>query len=324
MFLIISGFILFLFVANRSIYFGADVIGYINKFNEIKNLNFSYIFSVAFFESEKDPVFYYLAKITSFIGIDYRGWIAILSGIFITSFSIILYKYSKLPMISILLIISLGYLTFSMTGLRQGMAISFILLSYTFIRDRKIWKFILVVLFAALFHSSALVFLIAYPLAFLKFNSKHVFTFLLVLILYLFFSNQIISLLNILIWSDQYDYYLNNNEGLNYTGFLIQLIIFLFCLIFTKKVLNKNAKDITLYNLVYIGLLLELFSTEIAEIFRLSMYFSIFSVILVANSINTIENKYLQGLLSLIIIVVSCFYVVWSGVYDGFVFYWNY
>lgn len=323
-FTITAGVILFFIVSLRTIYYGSDVIGYVNKFLALEKLNLEYIFSYDFYQNEKDPVFYYLAKFISFIGIDYQGWIAILSGFFILAICFVIYKYSEIPLISFLLILSLGYLTFGMTGLRQGMSIAIVLLSYKFIRERKLWKFILIIFIASLFHSSSLIFIIAYPISYLRLNSKHIYIFIFILIGHVFFTNQIVWLIDLISWSDHYTSYLDKRQGLNYTGFMIQLIILLFCLTFKKSVLENDSQDITLYNLIYIGVIFQLLSTEIAELFRVSMYFSIFSTILIANAINTIQDKYLRNLASLIIIVAACFYIMWHQSYDGFVFFWNY
>lgn len=60
--------------------------------------------------------------------------------------------------------VTLGSMTFSLTAFRQTFAISLILLSVVAIRKRKLWVFLLLVVLAAQFHKTALVFLVAYPI----------------------------------------------------------------------------------------------------------------------------------------------------------------
>lgn len=73
-------------------------------------------------------------------------------------------RYSKSWALSYALFIALGLYTFSMTALRQTVAIGFILFAYDSLWDRKLYKFLLLTIIASTFHFSALVFLPAYYL----------------------------------------------------------------------------------------------------------------------------------------------------------------
>lgn len=81
-------------------------------------------------------------------------------------------KNSNMVWLSVYLFINLRLFYFTLSGLRQSIAMSIILLSYNFIKSKKPIKFFITVVIASLFHSSALVFLIIYPISKIKFSKK--------------------------------------------------------------------------------------------------------------------------------------------------------
>ncbi|MEB7715533.1 EpsG family protein [Staphylococcus equorum] len=321
-FLLIAGIMLTLIVSMRNLNFGSDTLVYIQKFKEYSLIDYSIFIDYLNSVNEKDKTFYILIRTLNNFGIEGHLLIAILATIFLIAIFWLIYKYSHNNLLSIILFISLGYLFFSLTGLRQTLALSLIIFSYKYIRERKLIKFVLLVLFASLFHSTAIIFLIAYPFAYVKLGMKHILILSAAIITNSLFYSQVNGVLEKFIVNDQYEYYLNNMETLNYSGFFIQLIIFIFCVVLKKNLLPQNPKDISLYNLIFIGLLIQLFSTNIAVAFRISLYFSIFSIILIPNIINSIKNINIKILLYIIIIPILLLYLYLNNYYDGFTFYW--
>ena len=63
------------------------------------------------------------------------------------------------------LFMSLGYFTFIMSGLRQTMAVSICLFAFTFVRQKKLYKFLALIVLAMTFHKSAVFFVPAYFLS---------------------------------------------------------------------------------------------------------------------------------------------------------------
>lgn len=302
----------------RSIYFGTDVIHYINKFEMYRLIPIERIIPYLKAIGEKDTGFYVFGKIISLFSDEYRLWLFVLAAIYIILNFYIINLYSKGQLISILLFISLGFLFFSMTGLRQATAMAILTLSYKYLRETKLVKFILLVLVASLFHISALIFLIAIPLLKLKTAWSYFFILIVGIIInlnFLEYMNTVISLFPV---DDVYSGYFSNEEKLSFSGFFIQVIIFLFCLAFRKNLLKHEEKDRILYNLVLVGLIFQLFSTNIAVLFRISMYFSFFSIILVPNVIYYIQNKYLKMSISFLLIIVAIAYTIYSGYYNSF------
>lgn len=319
-FLTLAAFLLMIIVSLRNLSFGTDTLVYVEKFRKYNLIEFSQIIDYLNKIDEKDKTFYLLVRILNLFSLEESLIVVLFSILFLTSIFWMIYKYSNNSLISIILFICLGYLFFSLTGLRQTFALTFIIFSYKYLRERKMYKFIILVLLASLFHSTALVFLIAYPLVYLKLGIKHLVVLISASLINILFNSQIYSLLKNFIFNEQYEYYLNNEESLNYSGFLIQLSIFLFCLIFKKVILTKSPENITFYNLIFIGLIFQLFATNIAVVFRISLYFSIFSIILFSNVISSFKDVYIRILVNLIVIVILIMYLFISGYYEGYTF----
>ncbi|WP_210124713.1 MULTISPECIES: EpsG family protein [unclassified Staphylococcus] len=317
-FLTLAALLMILIISLRNLGFGTDTLVYIEKFKKYNLVDLSQFIDFLNYIDEKDKTFYLIVRLLKFTGIEESLIVVLFSIIFLISVFWLIYKYSNNTLISIILFISLGYLFFSLTGLRQTFALTFTIFSYKYLRERNLYKFTILVALASLFHSTALIFLIAYPIAYVKLGIKHVLFLFLSIIVNLLFNWQIYNILKNITFNDQYEYYLNNQESLNYSGFLIQLLIFTFCLLFKKNILKKSSENITFYNLMFIGLIFQLFASNIAVMFRISLYFSIFSIILLSSAISVFKDVNIKILVNILVILILIIYLFISGYYDGF------
>lgn len=324
LFVVLAGFTLFLISSFRSINFGPpDVRGYVSSYQSLVNLNLSETWNYYFNGNVKDPFFYLFSKVISLMGAGYRSWLAILAGIFCFSVSKLIYKYSDEVYISFIALISLGYVYFSFTGLRQTIAISMVVISYKYLRERMWLPFLAIVILGSLFHSSALVFLLAYPLAFTKIGWKHFIVIIIALIIAFIFSNQLRDIIRIIGWTETLSSYADKQDSLTLSGFFIQLCIFLFCLFYKNEVLKTDNNNLSIYNLLFLGLVFQVFSTVIAEFFRISMYFSIFSIILIPKAIISEKDKYLKVVMYLAVLSALLGYIFWTRSFHGLNFFWQ-
>ena len=126
-FIIFAGTLLLIISALRRFDFSKDVIWYVNNYNLLIYQNLSELWLNFINNSGKDPFFYLFSKIISLLGFNSQIWLAIIALIFCYSIFKLIYNYSSDPYISIVALISLGYLLFSLTGLRQTLALSMII-----------------------------------------------------------------------------------------------------------------------------------------------------------------------------------------------------
>lgn len=77
-------------------------------------------------------------------------------------------KNNKIRGNALFLIYSLGFYLYMFNGMRQFFAVSIVFLAFYFLANKKPWFFVLFVLFATLFHTSAIFSLLIYPMLKLK------------------------------------------------------------------------------------------------------------------------------------------------------------
>lgn len=151
--LVLPTLLLVLFATIRSVNVGTDTPVYVNNFissspeNYIFNPDLDYGYQ--FFE-------YFLLHITN----DYWFLFAVTSFVIVTLSLYTIKKYSINYLISVWVYLTFGFYTFFFNTLRQGLAISICFFSLSFLFERKYFNYFIFVLFASLFHVSALIMLI--------------------------------------------------------------------------------------------------------------------------------------------------------------------
>lgn len=284
-------------------------------------------FSYIFLKQKKDVTFYIMTKFFSTI-YQNENFVLFIIGIpYLISVTRLIKKYSKIPWLSFVLFLGLQYFMLSFFLLRQVVAMAFTIIAFDFIDQKKPIKFVLCVLIASLFHQTALIFLLAYPITKLKPGKKQWIIvaagFAASLALRSSVMSWIFTILSIIIEdTSRYTQYLTRESSLGYTGFLIQLLVFIFVSILYKRQterynrvslrgtkiviwkqkirVNENAmmafddRMDRLYNMSTISLAIVALSVVLGEFYRVAGYFGIFNIILLSNAIFLIKNKSLR------------------------------
>lgn len=320
-FLLLSGIILCLYSGLRGHNLQPDIPRYVQSYQQYAKYSFREI--IALYSSEiRDPSYYFTAWLFSRLFTDAQWWLAFVGAVYIVAVLLVVYKESENPLMSVLMIISLGYFSFILSGLRQCFAMSLISISYLYLKNKKPIKFILLVLFASLFHLSSIVFLIMYPICRIKYGLLHIIAFIVLLVLFLGFQSTVRNLMSRFMGDSQYGGYLDSETTLNFSGFVVQVCMFVFNLFYYLKLTKEDENAIILYNMAFIGLSLQLFSSMIAEFFRLSYYFSFANILLVPLSIKTEPDKKTRDILTVIISLLFIVYMFWDGVPE-YSFFWQ-
>lgn len=294
---------------------------YVPNFLKCKYLSFEDIMT-----EFKDPVFFIFAKIFMIFSSNSQLWLAFIGIPLLAFVSYMIYKESRNPILSFIMFISLGYFGLcSFTILRHAVALAFIVLSYFQLKNNKNLKFIALVLIASLFHQSALVFL---PTVFLKkdtYNSKITKKYIIILICYfitILFKQNARNVIMEYLATGRYLSYVDRNVILSYTPFYINLLILLACDII---IYNNKQKNYLLVKLMTIGTCISCFSVIVGEFYRLSMFYTIFSIILLPNVIN--ENKSSKEIISLAFSLIFILYFLLFNASDNkilpYMFFWE-
>lgn len=322
---IVASFLFILMSALRSAYFAPDTLRYVTKYLSLPGESVSYYWNMFIHNEGKDPLFYVFSKFVSSAGLSYQVWLTMIAVLFCVSAASLMLKYAEDAFLGYIGFISLGYLYFSFTGLRQTMAMAIVWFSYKHIVERKFWRFAALVIIATMFHSSAIIFFIAYPMANFKVGWKQITGIVAALIVSYFFSGQVKYLITVIGWTDEIAAYGSEKRKITMTlaGFIILALMYAFCTFYKERVLEKDERNLTLYNMFFIGVCFQAFAMIVAELFRISLYFNIFGIILVTKAVLAEKDEQFRVFIYAAVLTAYIAYIVYDSRFSGFAFFWQ-
>ncbi len=318
---IIVGVLMTLVVGCRSINMGMGDTRYVyvSIFDQIRNMNLTETFNFII-NADIEIVFYMLTRIYIFITSNVQIYLLLLSIPINYAVSRFIYKHSNMPALSFILYFSLNYFAFSFTLLRHCIALAIILWSYDYLKEGKLKQFIVTVIIAGLFHRTAWIFILAYPLRKVKFDYKiAMIAIAIALFISRVFGIQIYNaIFHDIIASSRYAMYIDPN-GNTLTFFAINLLILIVSIILIKmsKKDEEMQKNNLMLNLQTVGICLASTMTFFSEMFRISTFFTIFSIVLLPNTLSILNNKKTR------IIVEIGMYIVFIAYFFCFTMYNN-
>ena len=322
------GVFLFVISALKSISFRHDLGVYAMSFKNLKFYTYREVLDMWLNDDLKDGVFYIVAKVFGDLGVPVEVWLGFIALVFAVGVAWFIYRNSAKPFLSVMVLVTLDYFRFSMSGLRQAMALAIIFMfSYQYMVDRRPVKFVISVVIASLFHSSAILFLPAYIVATWKIGVKQTFLVVGVLVIYFLFPSAIRWVLSRFVWSKSMASYAERTRVLTWSGVIIHLCIMAFCLLFRKETTLDEYhawRHIDVFiNCMIIGLCLQLFSTMIAEAFRMAYYYNMCCIAVVPNLV--VENKRESNHSTMYLLLALCLvaYMLWSRAYFDMIYIWQ-
>lgn len=264
-----------------------------------------------------------LNYIISLISGNEQAFVAIISVITLIPIGVIIYRYSKMPFLSYIVLISFNYYAFLFSGLRQGIAYSLVLLSYIFIKESKPFKFIVLVLLTSLFHKSALIFLPAYFIYRIKLTKRRILVYV--------FINSLIYMLRKPIMS----FFINNFydtfsivESSSYTWLALSITIVVLAGFTYRRILEQSPDSVGLYSLLLIGISLMLFASVVNNIMRVADYYYIFIILFIPEVLYVLKKNRLiliVGYLVIIAIILIYLRFLYGNLFGNipYRFFWN-
>lgn len=246
-----------------------------------------------------------LAKIISVFTTEGQYLIGVTSLIIIFLIFLTIKKYSRYPEISILLLCGLGFYFTSLNIVRQYIALAIVFYAVKFLLEKQNKKFVIYVIFASLFHITALnslLFLLIYNLKKSNLKNRLIISvsFITLLIFYEFFLDLVLI--------GSYSEYSSTRfitEGANLIFFIIYISIFLVLNLFKEELKASDANNEFFLLMIFVGALISLLSTNSLILMRIAEYYTIFNIIVLANFIEIIRSKYLRVIVYGAIVSVS-------------------
>lgn len=196
-----------------------------------------------------------------------------------------IYKNLESPFFGMLFFVTLGTMTFEFTAFRQGIAMSICLFAVEYIKEKKLLPFIILVLLAATFHKTAIVFLPFYFIAQRKPTLRNNFLTIIAICTIVLSASKITTFGNILFEMQYSNVYI----GSDYGG-LVPILIFVITLILL--LINKDKiGNYIFFNMVVIGLTIYLLRYTALAAERVSFYFTTGTIIALPAAIESFKEK---------------------------------
>ena len=215
-----------------------------------------------------------LNKIISLFTNDFR-WIIVVSAVLSVVFIARVYiRFSSDASLSIALFISMSNFIMLFSGLRQAIAISLGFLAFEFVRNKKLLFFLPVVVVAMLFHTSAFMLLLMYPLYHARITKNSLVVIVPAMAFVLIFNEQIFGLLGTIL-----SRYTKYDATISSTGAYTMLLLFIVFAVFAYLIPDESKLDrdtIGLRNFLLLAVVLQMFASLHSLAMRMNYYYIAF------------------------------------------------
>ena len=211
------------------------------------------------------------------MGLGFEVCVFIAAAFTAITLGILVFRYSTSPFWSYVMYLSMGFYLGSMNTLKQAIAMGFIVLAMMAILDRKPLRFLFMVAAGSLFHTPALVFLIAYPFANKKINWSYFFLIILIMGSVFFLRDQIIDLLTDVYYEGEVEL-----EAVEFMGGKVFMMAAILAIAVILRPLNRfDTVYCKIFNVFVLAVVAQSFSVYDNVFTRLADYFFQFIVLLI-------------------------------------------
>ncbi len=213
------------------------------------------------------PLNWLISKLTG----NYQWLLVVTSFITVLPIAYVYCRDRHYSMIRIAVFVNMSTFVMLFSGLRQSIAMAIGMLAYQAVCDKKPIRFCLLVALAFLFHQSALVLFIMYPVFHFELKKKHLWVIVPCMLLIFIFNRQIFSILQ------AFYMLLGGQSGeIVSTGAFGSLLMFTALAVFSYLVLDEAQADketIGLRNLLLVAVAFQCFAPLHSLAMRLNYYY---------------------------------------------------
>lgn len=233
-------------------------------------------------QHKKETSYFLLNKLVAELGLGYHGLLLILNLIMVGCVLWFIYKYSSIWWLSIVLYLTLQFMTHSMNLLRQSLAVSIMLLAWGSLKDGKFWKYAVITLIAATFHVTALIMLPMYFVLRAPFKMGVIGLYVAVGLVGVFAFRPVIMMViaNIL---PQYSLYLDHplySAGAGFTPVVGHLIYCVIVMCFSGDLVRRSKDNSILIYTAIFTVFASMLVTQMFVMGRFTIYFFQYAMIL--------------------------------------------
>jgi len=199
-------------------------------------------------------------------------------------------RHSKNPFISVFLYVNFYLFYLDMNFIRQAIAMSIICFAYGFLRDKKFWHFLLLVILASTFHFSAIYMVAVYVVCLFKINSRTFLLYLFGLFYYYMLSDGVLHF----VLSRFHTEYLGSDyirNGLYFYFAVIPLILAFLMVLLSYYLRNMPRTMEIMVHFTLMTAFWQVVMTKHALFERFSYYSMLFMVLAIPEAIYAFRDK---------------------------------
>lgn len=238
-----------------------------------------------------EPMFVKLNELSHSVSSSPHVFLTIVGILSIAPIAFVIYKRSYDPLLSWLIYICLGFYAFTFSGLRQAIAYGLTTLSIYFIQKRKLIPFLLLVGLASTFHFSALIFLPAYLIYWIRLNWVGVAIYFVALIPVFLFRAEIFQWFSTRFYSTYEISTSSSFSWLALSALIVSACWFYFYIAQTKILQPFEIRENSgILQLATVGVSLMLFASVGTNVMRMADYYYVAIIFAIPSTLSTISN----------------------------------
>ncbi len=308
----------------RGISVGDDTEAYMLAFERISRSSWMSVLNplyARYIDNEfiKDPGYNLLQKCFQIFFDNYQLFLIFIAIVFTISMAKWIYKYSEDAYISFMIYSSLFYSFFAITGHRQTIATAFVVfMGYELVRQRKLVKFLLLVLLMSTIHKSALCVIPFYWISQLKNNRATLTLWWGAIAASFIFRYQLLAALQFLVGYESYQDF----EGAGAHTFTAILIFVTLVATFCYFRIREKAKETfePAMNAMFLACIFSPLLLINPSMMRVVQYFSLY-VMLIMPEIKIAFRKFNPSLITASFALILTFKVIANN--PHYVFFWQ-
>lgn len=313
-------FLVSLVIALRHPSMGGDLgdgksFGYLHSFSEINSYTWKETIELEeFLNYERGYIIF--NKLVGSIFNNTQFFLGVCAVISIAPIFYVIYKQSVNVTLSTFIFLGLPVFMMLFSGLRQAIAIGMCFLSILLIQKKKPLRFAFLIIFASLFHSSAMVFLFAYPAYYIKLNRSFRMVSVFLLGVVFAFRKTIFPVL--CEWFGYNDVEMDNNGAI--TLFLVFVAIYIYAF------LLDDSKNQGYLNLFYIACFCQAMAGLHNTVIRIGYYYMLALILLLPQVLRNTKDDTVRIIskavipICFIIFALYSFYI--SSWAEAYPYYW--
>ncbi len=324
------GLMLFLFAALRGKTVGVDILSYFLGFETDARWTVSEILNAGpNYTQSRDPVFHIFLHFLSFISKDPQIMLVVIGLLVAIGFSVFVYHQKGSVLVFYILFITLRIFPFTLSGLRQAMAMAFVFLAFAALQNRRTVWFLILTVLSGLFHESAYIFLLAFPLVKFKSTMMVGVCTIAAALINLVTKNRLVAGVVTNLFGGRFASYASTAIGADFEGgatYLFYFMLFAIIMLF-YPILKQSYKDTgEMFRLALVAMMFILIGFGMPNMFRIAYYFVFALLGFVPRLIERMfEPKMRIVVIALIVLLMGGQYVLLgpSAGVDNYVFYWQ-